>query len=95
MRTESRRICFVAITVFFLGLLAAWYFNRSRVTPQTDAAITSVLVEVERLDRTVQLIDKAVKKEVQSHGKEAIPSVDVSVVVDELVRAFRKSRDNL
>lgn len=95
MTMESKRICAFAITVFFLGLLSAWYFNRSRDVPQTDAAITSVRVEVERLNRTVQRIDKAVKKEVESHGKETISSADVSAVVDELVRAFRKSRDNL
>lgn len=89
-----KKAAFVVAFILIMFFCAALCFNRSREVPQTDAAITSVRVEVERLDRTVQRIDKTVKGEVSSN-EQKVQGIDVSAAIDELVRAFRKSCDDL
>ena len=89
-----KKIVLIVIAVLALSLCLALWLNRSREVSQTDAALSSVQVETERLERTAQRIDKTVKGEVRSN-EQKVQGIDVSAAIDELVRAFRKSRDDL
>lgn len=88
-----KKIVLIVIALALSLCLALW-LNRSREVSQTDAALSSVQVETERLERTAQRIDKTVKGEIRSN-EQKVQGIDVSAAIDELVRAFRKSRDDL